>query len=230
MLGLVSALSLFVALHSVPAIPGVKARIVYVIGRPIYLAVYSVVSTAALVWLFYEALNADYFELWSSALWEVHITFLSAPIALFLVVAGLLSPNPFSATLRRDGDTAGAIVGVTRHPVLWGFFLWSAGHLFPNGDLRSVVLFGGFAVFSIGGIYMAERRARAKLGGTWGRVAKGTSVIPLLAFLAARSTPKLDKPLLVGAVVSLALTMWLLHGGHAALVGADPIATLRSLQ
>jgi uncharacterized membrane protein len=142
MIGLVSALSLFVALHSLPAVPEVKARIVYVIGRPIYLAVYSVVSTVALVWLFYEALRVDYVELWSPALWEVRVALVAAPLGMFLVVAGLLSPNPFSVTLRRADNRAGAIVRVTRHPVLWGVLLWSAGHLVPNGDLRSLVLFG----------------------------------------------------------------------------------------
>jgi uncharacterized membrane protein len=230
MIGLVSALSLFVALHSVPAMPEVKSRIVYVTGRPIYLAVYSLVSTAALVWLFYEALNMDYVELWSSTLWEVRVAFVTAPLGLFLVITGLLSPNPFSVTLRRAGDHAGAIVGVTRHPVLWGFLLWSSGHLFPNGDLRSVVLFGGFSVFSAIGIVVAERRARVSLGGTWGSMARATSAFPFLAFLTARSTPKVDGPLLIGAAVSIILTICLLHGGHELLLGADPIATLRSMQ
>jgi uncharacterized membrane protein len=230
MIGLVSALSFFVALHSIPAMPEVKARIVYVIGRPIYLAVYSLVSTVALIWLFYEALTMDYVELWSPALWEVRIAFVSAPLGLFLVVTGLLSPNPFSVTLRRPGNNAGAIVGVTRHPVLCGFLLWSAGHLFPNGDLRSVVLFGSFAAFSAIGIVITERRARARLGGSWDNMARTTSAFPLLGLLTARSRPRVDRPLLIGAAISIILTLCLLHGGHAVLVGADPFATLRSLQ
>lgn len=230
MIGLVSALALFVALHSVPAMPEVKARIVYVIGRPVYLAVYSLVSTTALAWLFYEALNTDYVELWSPASWEVCVTLLSAPLGLLLVVAGLLSPNPFSVTLRRDGGRAGAIVGITRHPLLWGFFFWAAGHVFPNGDLRSVVLFVGFAAFSACGIFMAECRARFKLGGTWANISRHTSVTPFLGLLSSRTKPRLDWPLIVGAAVSSLLTAWLLHGGHAALVGVDPIETLWSLQ
>lgn len=230
MIGLVSALSLFVALHSVPAMPRVKARIVCGVGRPIYLVVYSLVSTVALVWLFYEALNMDYVELWNPELWQVWLAFVISPLGLFLVVAGLLSPNPFSVTLRRAGDHSGAIVGMTRHPVLWGFLLWSAGHLFPNGDLRSVLLFGGFSVFSAIGIVVAERRARARLGENWDDMARTTSAFPLVAFLSDRTAPRMDGPLLIGSAVSIILTVLLLHGGHTLLVGADPVATLQSLR
>jgi uncharacterized membrane protein len=65
--GLIAALSLFVGLHSVPAIPALRSGIIRTVGRTTYLAVYSAVSTAALVWLFHEALNTDYVELWSTA-------------------------------------------------------------------------------------------------------------------------------------------------------------------
>jgi hypothetical protein len=34
----------------------------------------------------------------------------------------------------------------------------------------------------------------------------------------------------IGAVVSIMLTVFLLHGGHALLVCADPFATLQSMQ
>ncbi len=230
MVGLIAALSLFVGLHSVPAIPTLRSGIIRTVGRTTYLAVYSAVSTVALVWLFYEALNTDYVELWSTAAWQVHVTFVLAPLGLFLVISGLISRNPFSVAIRHDDDAPGAIVGITRHPVLWGFLLWSAGHVFPNGDLRSAILFGGFAAFSLGGMLMAERRSRRKLGARWETMARDTSVIPLVANLTARRFPRADWPMFVGFVLSLALTAWLLLGGHAALVGADPVTTLQSLQ
>ena len=36
MLELVAALSLFVALHSIPAVPAVRGRLIAAIGRPAY--------------------------------------------------------------------------------------------------------------------------------------------------------------------------------------------------
>jgi uncharacterized membrane protein len=229
MTGMIAALALFIGLHSIPAMPPVKARIIAKIGRSTYLIGYSVISTAVLVWLFYEALNTDYVELWSVSAWQVHATLILAPIGLFLVIAGLFSVNPFSVTLRRDAGRPGAIIGITRHPVLWGFFLWSAGHVPPNGDLRSLILFGGFACFSLGGMLMAERRSRLKLGATWNKAAAGTSVVPLLAIAARPQALRVDAIMLLSAAATIAATLWLLHGGHAALVGADPLATLNSL-
>ena len=37
---------------------------------------------------------------------------------------------------------------VTRHPMLMGVFLWAAAHLWTNGDLASMLLFGSFALWS----------------------------------------------------------------------------------
>lgn len=229
MTGLLTAFGLFVLLHSVPAIPAIRAGIIGRIGRPAYLASYSVVSTALLIWLFYEALNTDYIELWATARWQVTATFIFAPLGLFLVVAGLISPNPFSVTLRQQSGAQGAIVGVTRHPVLWGFVFWAVGHILPNGDLRSLILFGGFAAFSLGGIVMAERRARKRLGTQWVTATNGSAVVPLYAILCGRSGLCIDGAIVVGALAALLVSLWLLCGGHAVLVGADPIGALQAL-
>lgn len=52
MLELVAALSLFVALHSIPAAPAVRGRLIAAIGRPAYFGAYSVVSLLTLAWVF----------------------------------------------------------------------------------------------------------------------------------------------------------------------------------
>ncbi len=44
---------------------------------------------------------------------------------------------------------AGRIRVLVKHPMLWGTFFWSFGHLMANGDLASVILFGSFLVYSI---------------------------------------------------------------------------------
>lgn len=142
------ALSLFtfVALHSVPAIPSLRSRLISQFGRKTYLVVYSLISTVLMIFVLKAALATDYVELWPVASWQVLLTVLLSPLGLFLVIAGLISPNPLSVTLR-DEASMGAITSITRHPVLWGFILWSFGHLAPNGDLRSLILFGGLGLF-----------------------------------------------------------------------------------
>ena len=46
----------------------------------------------------------------------------------------------------------------TRHPMLWATVIWAIAHLFANGDTRSLLLFGSFAVWSLFDMSSANRR------------------------------------------------------------------------
>ncbi len=219
-----ASLALFIALHSLPALPAVRSRLIARLGRGPYLAAYSLVSVLALLFVFSAAYGLDYIPLWDPAPWQARVTILTAPLGLFLVIAGLLGGNPLSISLRPEGTPPGAITAISRHPVLIGFLLWAGGHLFPNGDLRSVILFGLFALFSLGGIAMQEKRARRRLGTRFESLAAGTSILPLGALLSGRARLSLDAPLLVAALLAALLTLLLLAGGHEALIGVDPLA------
>ena len=218
------ALALFLALHMLPAIPHLRARLVGAMGRRAYLVVYSLVSLLALGWLFHTALQLDFVPLWDPAPWQAWLPLLLTPIGLVFLLAGLTSPNPASITLRKPDLTLGAITTVTRHPVLWGFALWAGSHLVPNGDLRSLLLFGALFVFALLGMVITDRRSRRRMGEQWADIARTTSILPFRAILAGRAQLRVDRPLLVAILVSALLTAWLLLGGHAALFGADPLA------
>ena len=41
---------------------------------------------------------------------------------------------------------------------LWGMSCWGAGHLFANGDLGSILLFGCFAGYALISIWSLNRR------------------------------------------------------------------------
>jgi uncharacterized membrane protein len=97
------AFATFLALHSVPALPAVRAEIIRRTGRPIYFAVYSALSLTALAWVFSSALSLDYVPLWDLQPWGATITFVLAPPGLFLVLAGLFSQNPLSVSIRSTG-------------------------------------------------------------------------------------------------------------------------------
>ena len=220
----VAALAGFLALHMVPATPALRARLVGAMGRRGYLVTYSIVSLLALGWLFHATLRLDFVPLWDAAPWQAWVPLVLTPIAFVLLVAGLTSPNPSSISLRRPDLAPGAVTAITRHPVLWGFALWAGGHLVPNGDMRSVMLFGSLLVFALMGMVITDRRARRRLGEDWPAIARRTSVLPLAAALAGRTRLRLDWPLAAAMIASAAITAWLLLGGHAALFGADPLA------
>jgi len=225
MLDLAMAFALFIALHSIPAMPHIRRRLVAAVGHRAYLIAYSLVSIAVLGWLFKAALAIDYVEIWAPAPWQIWVTLIAAPIGLLLVVAGLLSRNPLSISLRSGPGDTGAIVAITRHPVLWGFLLWALGHLVANGDVRSVVLFGGFAAFAAGGLFMLDRRARKTLGANWDVAARASSILPFRAILEGRAAVRADLPMAAAAVCTALISLWLLAGdGHVLLIGVDPLA------
>ncbi|WP_338723360.1 NnrU family protein [Devosia sp. XK-2] len=228
MITFILAFAVFLALHSIPAIPGIRQRLVAILGRRLYLATYSLISIAALAWVFQAAFALDYLELWAPAAWQAWVAIASVPVALFLLVAGLISPNPLSISFRRGEEKAGAIVAVTRHPVLWGFVLWAFGHLVVNGDLRSVMLFGALGIFAVIGMVMTERRNRRRLGASWSAETKSSSVLPFAAIIRGRAALSLDRPMVIGLMVSAVVTIWLLAGGHASLFSADPLALASS--
>ncbi|MCG5478931.1 NnrU family protein [Sinorhizobium alkalisoli] len=216
------ALGAFLALHSIPALPAIRERLISHLGGAIYFSLYSAVSIVLLGWVFYAALSVDYVPLWEPAPWQAWATLIAAPIGVFLVLAGLFSINPLSISIRQ-GDEPGAVVAITRHPVLSGFALWALGHLIANGDLRSLILFGGFALFALGAMPMLEKRARRRLKDAWHREAAKTSILPLAALLRGRARITADAPLAVAALATVVTTTWLLSGGHAVLFHADPL-------
>lgn len=218
------ALLFFLLLHSVPAMPAIRTRLIGLVGRRLYLVLYSLISLLALGWVFHAALRLDYVELWPPSAWQAWVPIILSPIAFFLLFAGLVSPNPGSITLRRGDASAGAITTITRHPVLWGFALWAGSHLVPNGDLRSLLLFGAFALFALVGMVTAERRARRRQEAGFAQFARTTSILPFAALLDGRARWRFDRSMLIAAVLAALITAWLLGGGHAILFGADPLA------
>jgi uncharacterized membrane protein len=76
-----------------------------------------------------------------------------------------------------------------RHPQLMGVAVWGLSHLFTNGDLRSLVLFGGLGVWAVIEIVALNRR-----DGAWEK----PEALPLVAGV---------KPLVAG-VIAYALLVY----------------------
>lgn len=219
------ALAAFLLLHSVPAIPTIRGRLIAALSLRFYLLSYSVTSVALLIWVLHAAWKADYVEIWQPDPRGALANLILSPPGLFLVTAGLISPNPASVSFM-TGATPGAVTAITRHPVLWGFLLWSLGHVAANGDIRSLLVFGGLGLFSAIGILVAEKRARRRMGDRWSSIEGSTSVFPLIALFSGRAKLRLDRYMVAAFMLTLLVAIWLLAGGHAALFGADPILAL----
>lgn len=220
------AFAAFLASHAVPARVPVRRRLVAVLGLRPYLAVYSVVSLAALAWLIGAAGRAPYVGLWDFAPWQPWVPNLVMPVACLLAAFGAGAVNPLSFGGRRPeafDPKAPGIAGVARHPLLWALVLWSASHVVPNGDLAHVLLFGGFAGFALVGMAAIDRRMRRRLGDAeWRRLARHTAQIPFAALILGRWRPRRVRidPTRLAAAVLLYLILVL---GHPPVIGVSPL-------
>ena len=89
------------------------------------------------------------------------------PLAFTLLVAGFVVANPLSITPKGEGfdpQKPGLIVAITRHPVLWGFALWSSSHLVVNGEFPLAFMFLVFLVFSLAGMVLIDRKRKREIG------------------------------------------------------------------
>lgn len=209
------SLVLFVAVHVIPTRPALRGRLVGALGERGYLAAYSALSLLLLAWVVVAALRAPYLPLWTPAPWTYLVAIAVMPFSLMLLGAGLATANPLSVSLNRVGAAEAATAGLagTRHPVLWAFALWALAHIPPNGDVVALILFGGLAIFAVGGMKMLDRRRRRELGEARWRA---------LAESARR--PGLSGAAIGGALAGLLAYLLLLFGGHALMFGADPLA------
>ncbi len=139
------------------------------------------------VWL----MSRGYGEASANVLWTV-------PGAVRLVGVLLMIP----ALILFAGSYPGsALRARIRHPQLTGFKLWAAIHLIVNGDVRSVVLFGGLLAWAVVQMIVVNR-------------AVGKPPLPAAS----------DKALVALGALPIGIAAWvLLFGGHAWLFGVSPL-------
>lgn len=194
---LLLAVAVFVGSHFVLTGDGIRRALVSRLGEAGHSAVFSAVAVVTLVWVVmsYGAARMNNIQIWPH--WPALdlVPILLMPVALILIVCAVTTRNPTAAggeKLAGDPRPQAGIVTVTRHPMLIGVALACFAHMAPNGDAASLILFGGLALLSIGGIAHIDLRRRRSMGAQWGPIALTTGVIPFMATLQGRT--KVDWP------------------------------------
>lgn len=220
------SLVIFMVSHSVIARSGLRGLIVQKWGEKTYLVLYSLLSLILLSWLIIAAQNAPRIQLWPW-LYELYwIPNIFMPFACILLVSGFVAPNPLSIVAKSKGfdpERPGFVIALTRHPVLWSFFLWSASHVIPNGEYPLIVMFGIFAGFSLIGLKIVDRKRKRELGmEQWDILAKNTHAV----LFASRSLwsgrfqfTRYD----ITGILSGLFVYFLLYSLHETLFGINPM-------
>ncbi len=183
------AIAAFVGGHFILSSLPVRQGLLKIVGENGFRGLYSLFALASFTWMLYAYGAAPYIELWplSEVLRLVPLFIL--PFACLFTVIGVTTRTPTGVggeKLLDDPHPVRGIATVTRHPFLWGVALWGIAHITANGDLASIMLFGGLTLLALGGMIHIDHRRRETAGSGWGPVAMSTSAIPFLAVIQGR--------------------------------------------
>jgi len=144
MLLLVSGLALFFIVHMIPLLrPDIKSDITAKIGVLPFKGIFSLVTLGGFVAIVLGWQSSEVSLIYAAPSWGLHVTHLFLLVGIILFIASNAPTN---------------IKRVLRHPQLIGLSLWGIGHLFSNGESRSIVLFGGMVLFALTAIWASNKR------------------------------------------------------------------------
>jgi uncharacterized membrane protein len=130
-------LVVFLAAHVFVSMRGERDALIARIGRGPYLGLFSLVSIVGLVLIgfgFARYRAAGFIPVWYPPAWTQHIVVALMWPASIAIVAAYIPGN---------------IKRVLKHPMLVGVKIWAAAHLFANGDLGGMILFGSVLAWAV---------------------------------------------------------------------------------
>ncbi len=223
------ALAAFFGSHMLVSRTGIKPWLAGRFGMKKYLAGYSLLSVGVLWWLIDAARMAPRVPLWPwhhGLYWFPNIMM---PFAFILLVSGFIVSNPLSIVPREQGfdpEKPGLIVAVTRHPSLWGFFLWSSSHLIVNGEFPLALMFFIFLVFSLAGIPLIDRKRKRELGtARWQNLSRRTHAVIFCSQAFRSGQFQLTRQDIAGIIAGLCLYA-AFYALHLSFFGIDPVPPL----
>jgi uncharacterized membrane protein len=182
-------LILFLGVHSVSiAAPNWRDRTAARMGGGPWRGVYSLVSIVGFVLLIwgYGVARQSPVQLYAPPPWTRHLAaVLMLPVFPMLLAAYL----------------PGRIRNALRHPMLVAVVLWALAHLFANGTLADVLLFGGFLVWAVADLLSYKRRSMRPI-----HTAPSTKLNDFVAVAA-------------GLMLYVTFTLWL----HVRWIGVSPL-------
>lgn len=158
MLFLILGIVIWSAMHFIPAsAPDFRTKMIARFGTALYKAGFGMITLAAVALIIWSWPHASTELLYLPVAWGAFLTIFLTLIAFVLVFAPYIDNN-----FRR----------LIRHPQLVGIILWGVGHLFANGEARSVALFGGLTLWALLEIWLLNKR-----DGSWEKPA----AVPFIA-------------------------------------------------
>jgi len=147
MIWLVLALVVFHGLHSIRMLaPHWRQSQISRLGEGKLKGLFSLALVVALIFLIwaYGQARTDFVEIYNPPLWGRHLALLLMALSFIALMVFILKP--------------GRLKPLLKHPFLVSIKLWALAHLFANGDLASVLLFGSFLAWAVWNRIAVKRR------------------------------------------------------------------------
>lgn len=133
--------------HLVSAVDGLREALISTYGRKGFFAVYGTASTLALVLIIFGYYQRDFVAIYEPPIWGAEFNKGAMFLAFWLAVG-----HWFNGWFKK----------FVKAPLLAGIGVWAFGHLCANGDLHSLILFGGFLLYALEGLYFKLQQPIAK--------------------------------------------------------------------
>ncbi|OWW19312.1 NnrU family protein [Noviherbaspirillum denitrificans] len=145
---LVLGLVLFIGIHLLPVLTGVRNALQARMGEKAYKGMFSLVSAAGLVLIVigYGRAPSE-----PRLFAPVPAAVLLAPLAMIVSFVLLAAAN-MRTHIRR----------ALKHPMLLGVGLWATVHLLANGEVKATLLFGAFLAYAVIDLLSAVQRHAVK--------------------------------------------------------------------
>ncbi len=117
-------------------------------GFRIAYAALSLIGFAMIVYGFVQYRATGWINIWYPPVWTKHLALL-LNLPIFVLLAAT--------------NSGGRIHAAVKHPMLLAIKIWATAHLISNGDLGSILLFGGFLAWAVMARISLKRRAGVRM-------------------------------------------------------------------
>ena len=149
-----------------------RASMVKLFGPNGFQLAYSIVSAAAMLWIYlaFAAVESMSLPLWpgfDDVSWGAGS---AAALIGAILFAGSFAGNP---ALPMPGSEAAAraqpagVFRVTRHPMMWGFALIALGHLIAAPTARTLIVMSSMIILALVGARLQDRKKEVLMGDAW---------------------------------------------------------------
>jgi len=141
---LLAGITVWILVHLFPAAaPASRDNVIFKLGEKAYMGIFSLLILASLIMIVFGWKTSIPSAIYTPIMGPGIVSSILMFVALILFFASLMG---------------GHLKRTLRHPQMIGTIIWATSHLLTNGDSRSTTLFGGFLVWALLAIVLANRR------------------------------------------------------------------------